>query len=694
MRWIHDYLLLAAVYAVFLVSAVLWPAAVWFLIPAGLALAAIAGWRRRRLHDKRVENIQKRLSNLKGEGLFLDENIGDTGEDVFYRMIITLLTDLERSLFKLVEKNIQLLSLKEIGRSIISSLDEKKLVDSVFDYLVHGVGYKESAFIILRRNMQCFQAIVMIQRANKLVRRVVNFGLEDLDGVVRNSLATGKAFLIKDVRMHPLIDVSGEQLFPDSTMESYICVPLMKSSGSRKCCETDSCILKQNGNCDKVSSDLTPLLSNSECLSCPDLPLLGALLVTDGYRATSLTNIDQVTVETVGSLVGSNMENWMLYQELRKEERFREKVFEGMMHGLIVSDMEGNVTFANRSAREMSGLDEKEILSRHIDELISNNDSGSEDKDSLVFTALDNMDPIAFHEAYLIHNEDSGIPVRMSVSRLIGDDNETQGAIVLFSDLSEIKRMEEAIRHLDNLAVLGRFTSAIAHEIRNPLTGIAAGIQYLDRSAELNEEHKENIVYILDEVARLNRIITDLFKVAKPRDILYQESDLNVIIEKSYKSVSDVFESRNVEFSSNIAPGISKVEVDPDQITQVLINLIKNAAEAVDEGGEVSVKVKAFDDSDSEMRRQKGKDIFVIDVVDDGPGIDGRDKQRIFLPFFSRKKGGTGLGLFVTHSIIQHHQGRIKVISESGDGTIFRVYLPVTRPVQGGKVETGSTSRR
>jgi PAS domain S-box-containing protein len=690
----HDYIWIAALYTVFLVCAALWPPAAWVLIPAGIAAAVFAHWKRGTLRRKRIDNIQKRLSNLKSEGLFLDENIGDTGDDVFYRMIITLLTDLERTLFKLVEKNIQLLSLKEIGRNIISSLDEKKLVDSVFDYLVHGVGYKEAAFIILRKRKQCFQAIVSIERSTKLVRRVVNFGLEDLDGAIRNALATGKAFLIKDVRMHPLIDVEGEPLFPDSTMSSYICVPLMKSSSAGECCKTETCILRQMGECDDQSEAPTPFLTRDECLACPNLPLLGALLVTDGYRATSLTNIDQVTVETVGSLVGSNMENWMLYQELRQEERFREKVFEGMMHGLIVSDMQGNVTFANRSAREMSGLDEKELLSKRIDELICNDDSGKVRNGSPVFEALESGDTMAFHEAYLMCRQDSFIPVRMNVSRLLGDDNETQGAIVLFADLSEIKSMEEAIRHLDNLAVLGRFTSAVAHEIRNPLTGIAAGIQYLDRSAQLDEEHKENITHILAEVARLNRIITDLFKVAKPRDLLYQESDPAVIIEKSVKSISDIFDSRKIVFSSSVATGTPRIEVDPDQITQVLINLIKNAAEAVGDGGQVSVSVKPFNDGESDMRRQKGKDFIVIDVADDGPGIDSEDRQRIFLPFFSRKKSGTGLGLFVTHSIIQHHQGSIKVISEPGDGTIFRVCLPVTRPVQGGKVETGSASGR
>ena len=696
MRWIHDYIWIAALYTAFFVIVVLWPVTAWFLIPAGLAVVTFAAFKRRKVRRKRIDNIQKRLSNLKSEGLFLDKNIGDTGDDVFYRMIITLLTDLERTLFKLVEKNIQLLSLKEIGRSIISSLDEKKLVDSVFDYLVHGVGYKEAAFIILRRKTQSFQAIVTIEKATRIVRRVVNFGLDDLDGAIRNSLSTGKAFLIKDVRMHPLIDVEGEALFPDSTMTSYICVPLMKSSGDRGCCATDSCILKKMGDCDKGPDETIPFLTRAECLACPDLPLLGALLVSDGYRATSLTNIDQVTVETVGSLVGSNMENWMLYQELRQEERFRDKVFEGMMHGLIVADMDGKITFANRSAQELCGIEEDQIIGRHIDELISDDESGKNRNGSPVFRAMEGGDLIAFHEAYLVLAEGDGacIPVRMNVSRLIGDTNDTQGAIVLFADVSEIKRMEEAIRHLDNLAVLGRTVSAIAHEIRNPLTGIAAGIQYLDRSAELNDEHKENITHILAEVDRLNRIITDLFKVAKPRDLLYQPAEMSLIVEKSFKSISDIIDSRKIEFTSNIESEVPKVEVDPDQITQVLINLIKNAAEAVEEGGHVSVAVRPVDGSEPDMRKIRGKETFIIEVADNGPGIEGKDKQSIFLPFFSRKKGGTGLGLFVTHSIIQHHQGSIKVISEPGDGTIFRVYLPVTRPVQGGKVETSSASGR
>ncbi|MDD3643074.1 MAG: PAS domain S-box protein, partial [Candidatus Krumholzibacteria bacterium] len=583
-----DILILALLYSLLVAAAVVWPFSAFAAIPAGLAVTAVILYRRRRQHARHVDTIQRRLSNLRSEGLFLDGTVGETGDDVFYRMILTLLTDLERTLFKLVEKNIQLLSLKEIGRSIISSLDEKKLVDSVFQYLVHGVGYKEAAFIILRRRKECFQAVVTIERATRHIRRVVSFGQDDLSGAVLKSLSTGKAFLIKDVRMHPLVTVQGEALFPGSTMTSYICVPLTKSSGEFDCFEKPDCALAASVHGDEDSV----FLGGAPCLSCPDNPLLGALIVTDGYRASPLTNIDHVTLETVGSLVSSNIENWMLYQELRQEELFREKVFEGMLHGLVVSDLEGRITFANRSACLMSGYSERQLLNSRVESLLLDPPGPDGESKSSVFRLLRSADTPVFNEAYLAHADGMNVPVNMNVSKMIGDDNDVQGAIVLFVDLSEIKRMEEQIRHLDTLAVLGRFTSAIAHEVRNPLTGIAAGIQYLNRSTELDEEQRESISFILNEVDRINRIITDLFKVAKPRDLLYQSVDIRDVIERSGKSVSETLEEKGVDFTIAVDGRLPAVDIDPDQITQVMINLVKNSAEAVGKGGRIAVTAR------------------------------------------------------------------------------------------------------
>ncbi len=679
MRLYRDLIVISASFLALLAASAVIPA--WVCIIIGCCLSTFMIVRRRAAHGRKMEAIHQRLMNLRSEGLVIEEKVRGTEDDVFYRMIITLLGDLERSLFKLVEKNIQLLSLKEIGRTIISSLDEQRLIDSVFEYLNRGVGYKETAFIILRKKKRAFQAIVTIERPSRVVRRAVNFGFGDLTSPLYDSFLSGKPFLIKDAEMHPLMNVGGESLFPGSTMTSYLCVPLMKSAETILCYERDDCSLKKAAQ--GTTGAEIPYLRSEECLSCPGIPLLGVLIVTDGYRGTPLTNIDQVTLETVGSLVSSNMENWYLYQELRQEEIFRERVIEGMLNGVFVTDRDGNVTLANRTAREMSQYKQREMRALGIDDVIIGDASESPIEPG-VFRLFESRLPLTHHDAYLKRRDGMHVPIRLNASALSGEDGEVQGAIVEFMDMSEIKRMEEEIRYLDRLAALGRFTSAVAHEIRNPLTGIAAGIQYINRSQGLSAEHRENISFILNEVDRLNRIITDLFKVAKPHDLLCQKVAVKDLVDRSYRPLGELFKNKGIDFAVSLEDNVPLIEVDPDQIVQVLINLFKNAVEAVAQGGSVSVSGRLYDGGDPAVVREKDRDMVCIEIKDNGVGIANDEKEKIFEPFFSRKKGGTGLGLFVSQSIVQHHQGRISVSSEQGRGTSFRLYLPISRPKKGG----------
>jgi PAS domain S-box-containing protein len=683
MRLYRDLIIISAGFSALLLGTLVLP--LWVLLVLGCAFAGGLIVRRRLEHRRKMEAIHQRLINLRSEGLVIEEKVREAEDDVFYRMIMTLLGDLERSLFKLVEKNIQLLSLKEIGRTIISSLDEQRLTDSVFEYLNRGVGYKEAAFIILRKKKRSFQAIVTIERASRMVRRALNFGFADLASPVYDAFLAGKPFLIKDAAMHPLLTIGGEELFPGSTMTSYLCVPLLKSSEANLCFESEDCLLRKPGHSHVEPSSDTPYLRSDECLSCPAIPLLGALIVTDGYRGTPLTNIDQVTLETVGSLVSSNMENWYLYQELRQEEIFRERVIEGMLNGVFVTDREGNVTLANRAARDMCQYKQRQIRALRIDDMIIGEPGGGAKK-SPVFQLFENNVPLTHYDCHLRRKDGMHVPIRMNASALSAEDGEVQGAIIEFIDMSEITRMEEEIRYLDRLAVLGRFTSAIAHEIRNPLTGIAAGIQYINRSQSLSPEHRENIAFVLNEVDRLNRIITDLFKVAKPHDLLCQKVSVRNLIDRSYRPLEEIFRNKAVAFGLSVEDNIPLIEVDPDQIVQVLINILKNAAEAVGQGGTVSVAARLYEGGDPDVVREKLRDMVCIEIADNGAGIVHDEKERIFEPFFSRKKGGTGLGLFVSQSIIQHHHGRISVSSDVGKGTSFRLYLPIARPRKGGSV--------
>ncbi len=682
-------ILLSLIYCLLIAAAVFMPSYGLLMIPAGLSVTAVVIHNKRASHKRKIDEIQKRLSNLRSEGLIIEEKVKESEGDAFFRMILTLLTDLERLLFKLVEKNIQFLSLKEIGRNIINSMDENKLIDSVFEYLIHGVGYREVAFIFLRKEKKCFQAVVCIEKTNSISRRVINLEINDLKGVLYDSFVSGKSFLVRDADIHPLLNSESGNLFPGSTMTSYICVPLVKTSERTPCCSEGKCCreIPESSGTARSGRDF---MSSLECLSCHENPVLGAVIVTDGFRATPLTKIDQVTIETVGSLVASNIENWMLYQELRQEEIFREKILECMQHGLFVTDLEGNITLANRSALEMCGYNDETVRKTKIYELLY--DGAYKKGDNGILPILNGKTPSIFHDAFLKRFDGAHIPLRMNVSQLYGNEGDVQGTIILFVDLSEIRRMELEIRQMDKLAVLGRFTSAIAHEIRNPLTGIGAGIQYLQRKGGLSEEQTENISFILNEVDRLNRIITDLFKVAKPRELLYQKIEIDCLIERSWKSLSEQFSSKNIEFISKTDDNLETIEIDVDQITQVLINLMKNSAEAVSEGGIIEIKTSLYGGEDPDVPREKQGGLVCIEVHDNGSGIPKRDIGKVFEPFFSKKAGGTGLGLFVTHGIILHHHGRISVLSEPGRGTTFKVYLPVSRPTEGGKVETGSTS--
>ena len=687
MRRFSDITVVAAIFSMLLVASRYVP--LWITLPIGVGFTALEIYFKRRERSRRIDEIQHRLGRLRSEGLFIEGRVRGPEDDIFYRMIMTLLTDLERSLYKLVEKNIQLLSLKEIGRNIISSLDEKKLIDSVFDYLIRGVGYKETALILLRKKRGQFQAFVSIERANRIVRSVVNFELGNLTGACHRSFLSGKPYLIKDVKMHPLMEVEGEELFPESTMSSYLCVPLFKSVEQVKCMDSEECALMKKRR--KQGETHVGYLSSPECLGCPHIPLIGALVITDGYRAAPLTNIDQVTLETVGSLVSSNIENWMLYQELRQEEMFRENVIEGMINGVFALDLTGRITLANRSARDMSGFEEEMLQGVMISEIVVESQDGSPG-DHSVIQVLEEGRSVLYREAFLRCKDGIHIPIRMNISPLAGEEG-TEGAIIEFVDISDLKRMEEEIRHLDRLAVLGRFTSSVAHEIRNPLTGIAAGIQYLNRDSSLSSDQRENISFILNEVDRLNRIITDLFKVAKPRKLLYQKVEVQGLVDRGYKTNSESFNDKKIDFKTDIDDNLPLIDADSDLVVQVMINLLKNSAEAVADGGNVSVKGYMYTGGDQEVILEKERDMVCIEICDDGDGIEDGDKQKVFEPFFSRKKGGTGLGLFISHSIIQHHQGRITISSEPGNGTIFRVYLPISMPRKGGEVEAGHTSR-
>jgi PAS domain S-box-containing protein len=611
----------------------------------------------------------------------------------------TLVNDLEESYFRLIKTNIQLLSLKEVGRSIIASLDRQRTVDSVLEYLHRGVGFNEFGLFTWRAEDGVFEGGVRRKSTAGFEWVPARFALPEADGVLARALGLQRSYLIKDAEAHALGTLHGEALFPDAAFESYVVVPLLQNPPphpvwERRGCPPEGCPACPETHLrswvDKFENEPDPDFwegGRFRCWNCAAFPLLGCILVADTGRDLPLSKIDLIMLETLAQNLSTVLENSRLYDDLKREERFREHVIHSMSDGLVSVDLQGNVQLFNQAAERLCGFREAEVRGRSSGDLLF---VGRDERDPLL-EALRSGRSHRGLEATLRTASGKLLPVRLTTSPLRDEQGAVYGAIGGFADQSAIKGMEAQIRHLDKLAALGRFTSSVAHEIRNPLAGITAGIQYLRN--RMDGPAQEHVDFILAEVDRMNRIIEDLFRVGRPLDLAFQEADLEALVERSVRTLEPRFEERGVRCLRRPADELPHVAVDADRIEQVLINLIQNAVEASPEGGTVEIELR-LGSAQEPLDPAAEPDSVVIGVADQGEGISEENRDKIFEPFFTTKARGTGLGLYVCHHIIEGHGGSIVVDSSVGRGTRFLLCLPLGRIQMGGPSETADLARR
>jgi PAS domain S-box-containing protein len=402
------------------------------------------------------------------------------------------------------------------------------------------------------------------------------------------------------------------------------------------------------------------------CLRCEFLPLLGILGVArrDGVPPGEAGDIERL--ESIGLSVAPMVENAQLTQDLRRSERFREHVLDSMAGALVAVDLHGVVLTFNRAAEELLGWTADEAVGRPCGEVL-----GGEAESRLV--AALHHGRTAWREETLFHGaRGRTVPASLTTSLLRTDRRSVLGAIATFTDLTPIKRAEEHARRLDRLAALGRFTSSVAHEIRNPLAGIAAGVQYLIRSLPLEGPQRDSLSFLEREVKRLDRLLQDLFDITHPRALRLATAPIEDTARRALECAGALAEQRGVRAVLAVAPRVPPVPHDADQLQQVILNLIKNAIEASPPGAVVQVTVDPAEPTASEVPGG-----VRLRVRDAGCGIPEQHLRTIFEPFFTTKKDGSGLGLYVSHDIVKRHGGGITVHSEPERGTTFTVDLPL-----------------
>ena len=348
----------------------------------------------------------------------------------------------------------------------------------------------------------------------------------------------------------------------------------------------------------------------------------------------------------------------MTRASLSRIKAFSDTLVENMPIGLIALDTSLVVTSFNQvadrvlnlSAVHASGKMASDVLPQMFLELISHPD----------------IETRAVEREIVCHTaKKARLPLQVSAARLQDETGKFLGYVLLFKDLSEVQALQKALARSQRLASIGSLAAGVAHEIRNPLSSIKGFATYFrERYSHIPQDQEVSSIMI-QEVDRLNRVVSQLLAFAKPVTITKQPISISDVIHKTLKLMVQQSTDRQIDIETNIQPGLPLIPMDPDQMSQVLLNLLLNSVEAMASGGRIVISATL------------DQDRLILQISDNGSGISETDLSQIFDLYFTTRASGTGLGLAIVHNIVEAHDGDIKVESQAGKGTTVTIRLPI-----------------
>jgi len=355
----------------------------------------------------------------------------------------------------------------------------------------------------------------------------------------------------------------------------------------------------------------------------------------------------------------------------RKQSETRLRNVEQRHHSLLKHNIDiicefdstGNMVSANPVSEKITGYREEELLGTGYLALLRGAVIPAL-SDSLV-SVLEG-DPYTT-EMWLTHKDGRRIDISIKILPIIVAGS-VEGFFTVARDITEKLQTEQLLRQSDRLSVVGQFAAGIAHEIRNPLTAIRGFLQLLQVTTERNSHYLD---IMRGEIDRINDIVGEFLLLSKPQSTVFKRADLcemlnQVIVLLRTHAIMD-----NVEILAEFDQSIPQIDMVSNELKQVFINVIKNAIEAMRDGGQIQVQVERHDRHE-----------LIVRVVDQGVGIPVENLSRMGEPFYTTKEKGTGLGLMICHRIVQHHGGRLQIHSVVNEGTCVEIVLPVPESVE------------
>nr|WP_268870549.1 ATP-binding protein [Halalkalibacter wakoensis] len=393
--------------------------------------------------------------------------------------------------------------------------------------------------------------------------------------------------------------------------------------------------------------EVTELLNIKSFLGVP-------IILKDGYIYGTLCAIATTyySFEEKDIALFQSMASFLAhYIELETSEHLYRQLVEKSPDGIMV-EKDGELIYTNPAIRDLYGR-ETNLIGEKVTDIVLPSEKSHLYKDS---TAVKQNTA----EKKLIQADGSALPIETIEKPLLYKGE--QATQIMIRDITYRKQMEEFINQSEKLSVAGQLAAGVAHEIRNPLTGIKGFLQLL--KATTNEHHSYYDV-MMSEVERINEIVNEFLYLAKPEVYKIEKHDILDLINEVIMLLNTQAILNNQQIVTNFSLDLPKITCESNQIKQVLINIIKNAMEVMSEGGEIYITV------------EKSEHNLKLIVCDEGKGIPKERLVHLGEPFYTTKEKGTGLGLMISRKIIEEHSGTLSFASVVNKGTSVTILLPI-----------------
>jgi len=402
--------------------------------------------------------------------------------------------------------------------------------------------------------------------------------------------------------------------------------------------------------------------------------LVGIMLLAPRLSGRIYGSMEQDALQLLCGQLAVAIENAELFTEVQNAKIYNETLLRNLTTGVVAADTDGRITVFNQEAEQITGL-ARVSRGRLVDDLPA-------PLRTIIRTTLATGERQEDREASF-QVEDDEVYVRASSAIFRGQEHELLGALMVFTDITTLKKMEEQIRRTDRLASLGTLSAGMAHEIKNPLVSIKTFAQLLPERYAESDFRETFSGLIVHEINRIDTLVNQLLRFARPTKPLLQPMHLHETLEKTLLLVQHRLYQKEIKVVRVFDSSTDMIRADSDQLEQVFLNFFLNAMDAMKRGGELTVKteVRTGDPLISQLsvNGSQTHEAMCVSIRDTGEGIKPGDIAHVFDPFFTTKDHGTGLGLSVVHGIVQEHGGQIEVESELSKGTVFRIYLPLAR---------------